>query len=136
MLSHEGVSEGRRGYMGLGPSHARRQGRMIRASGVRMIRMESRMIRLQVKPSGVFDAVSRTIRGRVRMIRPLTAVRTSGLAPAAAPSSSSPFFRLLFHASLVDGVVVPWCLHSSSTSVKLRQYLCMPTGEVDRKSVV
>ena len=31
----------------------------------------------------------------------------------------SVFFRHCFHASLVDGVVVPWCLHSSSTSVKL-----------------
>ena len=69
MLSHEGVSEGQRGYTGLGPSHARRQGRMIRASGVRMIRMESRMIRLRWKPSGVFGAVTRTIRRGTRMIR-------------------------------------------------------------------
>ena len=42
----------------------------------------------------------------------------------------SVFFRRRFHASLADGVVVPWRLHSSSTSVKLRQYLCMHTGEV------
>ena len=42
----------------------------------------------------------------------------------------SVFFRRRFHASLADGVVVPWRLHSSSTSVKLRQYLCMHMGEV------
>ena len=40
---------------------------------------------------------------------------------------SSFFFRLLFQASLADGVGVPWCLHSSSSSVKFRQYLCMHT---------
>ena len=44
--------------------------------------------------------------------------------------SSSVFFRRRFQASLADGVAVPWCLHSSSTSVKLRQYLCMHMGEV------
>ena len=44
--------------------------------------------------------------------------------------SSSVFFRRRFQASLADGVVVPWRSHSSSTSVKLRQYLCMHTGEV------
>ena len=42
----------------------------------------------------------------------------------------SVFFRRHIHASLADGVVVPWRLHSSSTSVKLQQYLCMHTGEV------
>ena len=40
------------------------------------------------------------------------------------------FFRRRFHASLADGVVVPWRLHSSSSSVKLRQYLCMHTSGV------
>ena len=41
----------------------------------------------------------------------------------------SVFFHRRFHASLMDGVVVPWRLHSSSTSVKLQQYLCMHTGD-------
>ena len=42
----------------------------------------------------------------------------------------SVFFRRRFQASLADGVVVPWRLHSSSSSVKLRRYLCMHTGGV------
>ena len=44
--------------------------------------------------------------------------------------SSSVFFRRRFHASLADGVVVPWRLHSSSSSVVFRQYLCMHTSGV------
>ena len=40
------------------------------------------------------------------------------------------FFRLLFHASLADGVGDPWRSHSSFSSVKLRQYLCMHTSGV------
>ena len=49
--------------------------------------------------------------------------------------SSSVFFRYRFQASLADGVVVPWHLHSSSTSVKHAhrksfKYLCMHTGKV------
>ena len=42
----------------------------------------------------------------------------------------SVFFRLRFQASLVDGVVARRCRHSSSSSVKLRQYLCMHTRGV------
>ena len=44
--------------------------------------------------------------------------------------SSSVFFRYRFQASLADGVVVPWRLHSSSSSVVFRQYLCMHTSGV------
>ena len=49
MLSHEGVSEGRRGYTGFGPSHARRRGpddpgeELDDPGSVRMIRVEARM---------------------------------------------------------------------------------------------
>ena len=43
--------------------------RMIRVSGVWIIRATGRMIRLQVKPSGVFDAVSRIVRVVVRIVR-------------------------------------------------------------------
>ena len=42
----------------------------------------------------------------------------------------SVFFPHRFHASLADGVVVPWRLHSSSSSVVFRQYLCMHTSGV------
>jgi hypothetical protein len=42
----------------------------------------------------------------------------------------SVFFRLRFQASLADGVVARRCRHSSSSSVKLRQYLCMHTRGV------
>ena len=42
--------------------------------------------------------------------------------------SSSVFFRRRFQASLVDDVVVPWRLHSSSSSLVFRQYLCMHTS--------
>ena len=74
MLSHEGVSEGRRGTRA--SAQVSRAGmvrmiwmvaRMIRVSGVRMIRAAVRMIRLQVKPSGVFDTVSRIVRVVVRI---------------------------------------------------------------------
>ena len=65
----------------------------------------------------------------------LAAAQASDVRPLARMSgrcsfSSSVFFHHRFQASLADGVVVPWRLHSSSTSVKLQQYLCMHTGEV------
>ena len=47
----------------------RKVARMIRVSGVRMIRAAVRMIRLQVKPSGVLDADSRIVRVVVRIVR-------------------------------------------------------------------
>ena len=61
--------------------------------------------------------------------------RTSGLSRSSGGFRSSGrsrlcssfFFRLLLHASLADGVGIPWRLHSSSSSVKFRQYLCMHT---------
>ena len=44
----------------------------------------------------------------------------------------SVFFRRRFHASLADGVVVPWRLHSSLLCVVFRQDLCMHTSGVSR----
>ena len=56
--------------------------------------------------------------------------RSSGQRPEVLgfPEACPGFFFLLFHASLADGVGDPWRLHSSSSSVKLRQYLCMHDG--------
>ena len=79
------------------------------------------------------------ISGVMPDVRPLLKRRMSGLV-AGCPGwrrmsggcnfSRSVFFRLLFQASLADGVGDPWRLHSSSPSVKLRQYLCMHTRGV------
>ena len=76
MLSHEGVSEGRRGtrasaqVMRAGKVRMIRMvARMIRVSGVRMIRVTVRMIRLRRAASGVFGHVSRIVRVVVRIVR-------------------------------------------------------------------
>ena len=61
MLSHEGVSEGRRGTRASAQVTCVGMVRMIQASGVRMIWTESQMIRLQWKPSGVFGTLIQMI---------------------------------------------------------------------------
>ena len=69
--------------------------RMIRASGVRMIRMESQMIQLRWKPLGVFVAVTRMIRRGTWMIRLGPDDPDGGPDVRASFSRSSVFFSFL-----------------------------------------
>ena len=129
--SHEGVSDGRKGTWALARVSASRQGQKFRG------RPEGPGAGGSGRRSGQGPGYPESLDtlGRLRCSR----AGSFGMAgcsgqrpevPGSPEACPGLFLFLLFHASLADGVGDPWRLHSSSSSVKHRQYLCMHTRGV------
>ena len=135
-----------KGYMGLGPVTVHTHAAYVRSLPVvrwlAAVRTSGRRQTSDVLPMSRCHRISRRCRSsgrwrlsdvRCRVIRPVVVeCRTSGVfrSSGSCRLRSSVFFRLRFHASLADNVVVQLRLHSSSSSIPFRQYLCMHTSGV------